>query len=71
MESRAVKLKLVLDDVNHAYPGILTYILDDQGRIRKHVQIFIKNEALFRRDTLDINVDQADEIYIMQALSGG
>lgn len=54
-----------------AYPNLKHYILDDQNRIRQHVAIFINGSLL--KDRLDWNRPLAnnDEIYIMQALSGG
>ena len=70
-ESPASTLQHLLSDVDSKYPGICNYILDETGSIRKHVQIFIQNKAIMQRDNLGIQIESNDEIYIMQALSGG
>ncbi len=47
------------------------YILDDQSRLRKHVMVFIDNEAIKDRVQLTDVVTAESEVYVMQALSGG
>ncbi len=61
----------ILEQIDSRHPGIKDYILDEQGRLRKHVNIFIGNDLIRDRDNLSDIVDDKDEIYIMQALSGG
>ena len=54
-----------------SYPGISNYILDEQGRLRRHVNIFIDGAMIRDRVSLTDRIDEKSEIYIMQALSGG
>lgn len=60
-----------LQAVGECYPRLLSYILDDQGEVRQHVAIFIQGELQNRKTVLDMAVAPDDEIYILQALSGG
>ncbi len=71
VSSSGKTLEDVINDVDNQFPGIINYILDEHGSIRKHVQIFIQNQALQNRDELGTPVQASDEVYIMQALSGG
>jgi sulfur-carrier protein len=48
-----------------------TYILDDQGRLRRHVMIFIDGQMIGDRLGLSDAVKPGSEVYVMQALSGG
>lgn len=48
-----------------------TYVLDDQGRVRKHVNVFLNNLAIKDRVSLSDLAVESDEIYVFQALSGG
>lgn len=48
-----------------------TYVLDDQGRLRKHVNVFLNNLAIKDRVRLSDLAVESDEIYVFQALSGG
>jgi sulfur-carrier protein len=47
------------------------YVLDEQGRLRKHVCIFLDGERLAHEQALAAPVSPHSEIYVMQALSGG
>lgn len=60
-----------LDGIFDRYPGIRHYILDDQGHVRHHVQIFVDGKLIADRDQLSDAVDDASEVSILQALSGG
>ena len=48
-----------------------TYVLDEQGRLRKHVTICIDNEMIRDRAGLSDPVRAGSDIFVMQALSGG
>jgi molybdopterin converting factor small subunit len=58
----------VLRDLDRQYPGIRFRMVDEQQNVRKHMKVFLNDEAV--RD-LDTPVSATDEITIMQALSGG
>lgn len=58
----------VLADLEHRFPGIRFRMVDEQGRIRPHVNIWVNQEAVRELST---RVAAADEVTIMQALSGG
>jgi len=64
-------LKEVLKEVDRNYPGIRSYILDEQGNLRRHVNIFIDGTLINDRANLSDRFSENSEIYIIQALSGG
>lgn len=61
----------VLDSIEQEFPGLRDYIVDDQGQLRKHVNIFLGNVMIRDKEHLSDAVSESDELYIMQALSGG
>ncbi len=61
----------LLQTINGHYPGIQSYIVDERGALRKHVNIFINGELIRDREQLSDRFDEHSEILIMQALSGG
>jgi sulfur-carrier protein len=67
----AVTLGAALDAYFAAAPKVRSYILDDQGRLRRHVAVFIDGELLVDKRDLGRAVTASSEIYVMQALSGG
>lgn len=47
------------------------YVLDEQGRLRKHVNIYLDGDLIADRLRLSDAVNPGSEIYVLQALSGG
>jgi len=64
-------LREILDEVESRYPRIQNYLLDDQGKLRNHVNIFIDGSLITDRTALSDAFLPDSEIYIIQALSGG
>jgi molybdopterin synthase sulfur carrier subunit len=58
----------LLDDLNRRYPGIRFRMIDEQDAIRPHMKIFVNGEQVMG---LNIPLQKADEVHILQALSGG
>jgi sulfur-carrier protein len=54
-----------------AQPHIRSYVLDDQGGLRKHVCIFADGERLRHDQALARRIGADTKLYVMQALSGG
>jgi len=61
----------VLEGVFQANPRLRSYLLDDQGRLRKHVNLFVNNNAIADPSGLTDCVRDSDEVFVFQALSGG
>jgi molybdopterin converting factor small subunit len=52
-------------------PQLRSYLLDDQGRVRRHVAIYRNGLPIQDRVRLSDPVAAQDEIHVFQALSGG
>lgn len=61
----------IVSGLDRAFPGLAAYIIDDQGTLRKHVNIFIGDELIRDRKRLSDEVQADDSVYVLQALSGG
>lgn len=60
-----------LQQVFAANPRLEGYLLDDQGRLRKHVAIFVDGQAVVDRLRLGDALREDAEVFVVQALSGG
>lgn len=60
-----------LSAVFTAHPALRGYVLDDQGALRRHVVVYVNGEPVSDRLCLTDRVAPRDEIYVLQALSGG
>lgn len=61
----------VLDSVAADYPLVKNYVLDDQGRVRRHIAIFVDGVMRPRETALALPLAAESEVYVLQALSGG
>ena len=64
-------LRAVLDDYFRENERARGYVLDEQGRIRQHMVVFIDGEQVRDRDHLSDAVGPHSTIDVIQALSGG
>ena len=67
-QASGATLAALLTDLERQYAGIRFRIIDEQDRIRRHIRIFVNGEQA--RD-LSQPLAAADEVIIVQALSGG
>jgi hypothetical protein len=57
--------------LDRKYPGLAAYLIEDDGSLRKHVNIFVENVLINDRRGLSDVLARDSKVFIMQALSGG
>jgi sulfur-carrier protein len=67
----AGSLAQVLGTALQAQQGLRSYVLDDQGHIRKHVAVFVNNDMHTQRQQLTRPVVAGDKVLVIQCLTGG
>lgn len=70
-EAGGATVAAVLHAVFEGNPRLRSYVLDDQGRLRRHVNVFVNDRAVGDRRGLSDPVGDDDEVFVIQALSGG
>jgi len=68
VSATGANLDQVFHDLDHQFPGLRFRVIDELGRIRPNIKLFV-NHALVQDLSIELGAD--DEIFIMQALSGG
>ena len=63
----ATVLNAVFDD----HPRLRSYVVDEQGRVRKHIAVFVDGVLQRGPQALARPVSANGEVVVMQALSGG
>ena len=63
--------RAVLDDLCRLHPALRDRILDEQGEVRQHINIFVGEECIRFADGLATAVPEGAEILIVPAVSGG
>ena len=70
-EVPATTVREVIVELDRLHPGLASYLLDETGRLRRHVNIFVGEEPIYDRTTLTDPVTPDARVFILQALSGG
>jgi len=70
-ELESTSIKEIITSIESIYPGMQDYLLDEDGSLRKHVNIFVRDEMMVDRHRLSDTLTDGDEVLIFQALSGG
>jgi molybdopterin converting factor small subunit len=61
----------VLDDLDAHYSGIKARILDDQGAIRRFVNVYVGNDDVRFLDALETKTPDGTQISVIPAVAGG
>jgi molybdopterin synthase sulfur carrier subunit len=68
VEADGATVAALLADLDARHPGIRFRMIDEQGRIRPHMRIFLNGERIAG---IEQPVSPGDRVQILQALSGG
>ena len=64
-------LRAALEQAFRAAPALKSYVLDEQGCVRKHVAVFVNARMIASRAELDVSLQPRDRVMVIQALTGG
>lgn len=68
VEAHGATVAAVLDDLERRHPGLRFRVIDEQGRVRPHMRVFVGNAPIA---DLAQRVGERDELHVLGALSGG
>ncbi len=61
----------ILQSLDTTYPGLKERICDDQGNVRRFVNVYLNDEDIRFLDEKATTVKDGDEISIVPAIAGG
>jgi molybdopterin converting factor small subunit len=61
----------VLDDLDSQYSGIKGRIVDEQGELRRFVNLYVGNDDVRFLDHLDTKTPEGTQISVIPAVAGG
>ena len=64
-------LAAVLDALESAHPGFKDRLLDDEGQLRRFVNVFVADDDVRFLDGLDTTVPDGETVSIIPAVAGG
>jgi molybdopterin synthase sulfur carrier subunit len=60
-----------LDRLWEIYPGLRDRVLTERGEVRMHVNVFLADENIRRKELLNTQLPENSEITILPSVSGG
>jgi len=70
-EVTAATVREALEQVFVETPKLRSYLLDDNGAVRPHVNIFVDGKLIEDKQQQSDGVSSKANIYVMQSISGG
>ena len=67
----AATIKALVADLERQYPGIQDRICDEQGKVRRFVNLYVNGDDIRFLNELDTAVKDGDEVSIVPAIAGG
>jgi len=61
----------VLDDLDSRYAGIKGRIVDEQGELRRFVNVYVGNDDVRFLESLDTSTPEGAQISVIPAVAGG
>lgn len=61
----------ILSGLKAAYPGLRERILDDQGKIRRFVHVFVNGESIHPLEPEAVELRPGDQVHILPSVAGG
>jgi hypothetical protein len=61
----------LIEALDLRHPGLASYLVEETGRLRRHVNVFVGDEPIRDRERLSDALRPDDAVFIFQALSGG
>ena len=71
LEGAPSTLGEALSELGGRFPGVRDRVLDEQGKIRPHVNLFVDREDVRFGNGLDTQLRAAAVVHILPAVSGG
>ena len=71
VEGSGATVGALVEDLEKRFPGIRERICDDQGRVRRFVNLYVNGDDIRFLQQLDTKVKEGDEISIVPAIAGG
>ncbi|TDC63620.1 MoaD/ThiS family protein [Actinomadura sp. GC306] len=71
VKAEGATLRAVVADLESSYSGISARILDDNGKIRRFVNVYVGDEDVRFSEGLDTPTPEGAQISIIPAVAGG
>ena len=71
VESNGATINELINNLEAQYPGVKARLCDDNGQIKRYVNVFVNDEEIRALQGGDTPIATTDEVSIIPAMAGG
>lgn len=71
LECEAQDVQSLIDALEQAFPGIKARLCDEQGQLRRFLNVYVNSEDIRFLDGIQTSLGSGDEVSIVPAVAGG
>lgn len=71
VEAEGKTVREIIEDLDRRYPGVKQRLCEEDGELRRFVNIFVNDQDIRSLKGLDTELSESDEIAIIPAIAGG
>lgn len=71
VECSGANIDELIDNLEAQYPGVKSRLCDDNGQIKRYVNVFVNDEEIRTLQGSETLVSDKDEVSIIPAMAGG
>lgn len=71
VEGDGATVGALVDDLERRHPGLRERICDDQGKVRRFVNLYVNGDDIRFLQQLETSLKDGDEVSIVPAIAGG
>lgn len=71
VSAEGATLSAVIDSLEKSYPGIAARVLDDQGKLRRFVNVYVNDDDVRFAEGLETATPDGANVSVIPAVAGG
>jgi molybdopterin synthase sulfur carrier subunit len=71
VDAEGATIRELVDDLEKQFPGFKERMCDDQGELRRFVNVYVGEEDIRFLEGLDTKVPEGEQVSIIPAVAGG
>ncbi len=71
VEANGATVREMIDSLENSYPGLKERLYDEEGKLRRFINIYVNEEDIRFLDGEGTKLDDGDDVSVIPAIAGG